>query len=61
MSDRLNEIKEWFYDDEDLHQFQIEWLFEQTEKFEQIQKAYFDDNFIPSRFMDICRRVFEGK
>lgn len=32
--ERLEEIKEWFNNDEEIHQFQIEWLIEQAEKAE---------------------------
>lgn len=39
MSERLEEMKEWFYDDEELHQFQIEWLFKQAERAKIYQKA----------------------
>ena len=39
MSGQLEEMKEWFYDDEELHQFQIEWLFKQAEKAEQYEKS----------------------
>ena len=28
----LEEMKEWYFADEELHQFQVEWLFEQVEK-----------------------------
>lgn len=38
MSERLEEMKEWFYNDEELHQFQIEWLFKQAKKAEQYEK-----------------------
>lgn len=37
-----------------------DWLIEQTEKFEKLEKAYFDDGFTPGEFMSICRKVFEG-
>lgn len=37
-----------------------DWLIEQTEKFEKLEKAYFDDEFTPAGFMSICRKVFEG-
>lgn len=30
--ERLEEMKEWFYNNEELHEFQIEWLFEKAEQ-----------------------------
>lgn len=39
MSDRLEEIKEWFNADEELHQFQIEWLIQQAERVEEFEEA----------------------
>lgn len=32
----LEEIKEWFNNDEELHEFQIEWLIKQAEKVEEL-------------------------
>jgi hypothetical protein len=36
--ERLEEIKEWFNADEEIHEFEIEWLIEQAEKVEQQKK-----------------------
>jgi hypothetical protein len=36
--ERLEEIKEWFNADEEIHEFEIEWFIEQAEKVEQQKK-----------------------
>jgi DNA-binding protein H-NS len=35
--ERLEEIKEWFNADGEMHEFQIEWLIQQAEKVEQLE------------------------
>jgi hypothetical protein len=37
--ERLEEIKEWFNADGEMHEFQIEWLIEQAEKVERYERA----------------------
>jgi hypothetical protein len=36
-----------------------DWLIEQAEKLEKVEKAYFDDNYNHSGFMEAVRRVLE--
>jgi hypothetical protein len=38
--ERLEEIKEWFNADGEMHEFQIEWLIEQAEKAELLNKKF---------------------
>ena len=65
--DTLEEMKDWFYADEELHEFQIEWLFEQAEKsikyaeiLNSIQGNYDNQDLDNDLFADEIKRDLEN-
>jgi hypothetical protein len=57
----LEEIKEWFNANEEIHEFQIEWLIKQAEKLEEIKSVFYaEDTNVVDSYRKIIE-VFEGK
>jgi hypothetical protein len=56
--ERLEELKEWFNNDKEIHEFQIEWLIAQAEKVEELKQ---ENQWLYSKLNMISEVIEKGR